>query len=151
MVRIQNRERRRRLERYLDAGYGECLLARPSLAKLVEAALRFFHGGRYLLRAWVVMPNHVHAMLVVWDAPLGQIVGGWKSCTARRINECLGRSGVVWARDYWDSYIRDAAHEVRACRYIELNPFKAGLASDPSQWSWSSARYRDAYGRLVLD
>src|SRR5881628_1032539 len=53
---------RAELESYLDKGRGECHLRQPEIAKLVEDAVRFFHGERYDLRAWVVMPNHVHAL-----------------------------------------------------------------------------------------
>jgi hypothetical protein len=35
-------------------------------------------------------------------------------------------------------------------QWLENNPAKAGLVLDPKQWSWSSARFRDAYGRLCL-
>jgi hypothetical protein len=41
-----DRQRRAELEAYLDRGRGECHLRRPEIAKLVEDAVRFFHGGR---------------------------------------------------------------------------------------------------------
>jgi hypothetical protein len=42
---------------------GSCLLANPYIAKLVEDALRHFHGARYHLAAWCVMPNHVQLVV----------------------------------------------------------------------------------------
>ena len=54
-----HRELRRKIERYLDQGAGECHLRRPDIADMVSDALRFFHGQHYLLDDWVVMPNHV--------------------------------------------------------------------------------------------
>jgi type I restriction enzyme R subunit/putative DNA methylase len=53
-----------RVDAYLDEGRGKCFLKRPDIAELVAGALKFFEGQRYPLRAWVVMPNHVH--VVVW-------------------------------------------------------------------------------------
>jgi putative transposase len=53
----------RKLERYLDPGCGECWLRRPDIAEVFANALRFFVGERYQLSAWVVMPNHVHAVV----------------------------------------------------------------------------------------
>src|SRR5262249_39729027 len=44
-----DRDRRTKLEAYLDRGQGECHLRRPDVAWIVETALRFFHGERYLL------------------------------------------------------------------------------------------------------
>jgi REP element-mobilizing transposase RayT len=145
-----DRERRTQLEAYLDQGRGYAHLRRPDLARLVEDAVRFFHGQRYDLRAWVVMPNHVHAVFKVDSTPMSEIVGGWKRFTAKEVNRALGRQGAFWEADYWDTYMRSAAHELQTVRYTENNPAKAGLVLDPKQWSWSSARLRDAYGRLCL-
>lgn len=69
----------RKLEAYLDKGVGACRLKRTDIAELVANALRFFAGQRNRLDAWVVMPNHVHA--VFWPMPshtLSQIAHSWK-------------------------------------------------------------------------
>ena len=52
-----------KVEAFLDSGYGECWLKRDDIGKLVANALCHFDGKRYKLHAWVVMPNHVHAVL----------------------------------------------------------------------------------------
>ena len=46
------------------------------------------------------------------------------------------------------TYMRDEDQSLKAVRYIEQNPVKAGLVREASAWLWSSARLRDAYGRL---
>ena len=46
--------------------------------------------------------------------------------------------------------MRDEEQEKTAIRYIENNPLKAKLCQTPEEWSFSSARYRDQYWRLVL-
>jgi len=145
-----DRERRRRLEAYLDRGHGECLLRRGDLANLVEQTLFFAQGRRYDLRAWVVMPNHVHVLFETLTVSMSEIVRAWKSCIAHKINRLLNRRGALWQEDYWDTYIRDAAHELKARRYIEANPVKAGLVREPRRWRWSSARHRDNYERLTV-
>jgi putative DNA methylase len=143
-------ERRKKLQAYLDKGRGECPLRQPRMAALVDGALRFHHGTKYELRAWVVMPNHLHVLFKVTAQPMGQVVADWKEYTAREANKLLGRRGRFWADDYWDTYMRDPAHEVQARNYAEKNPVKALLAREPKEWPWSSARFRDRYGRLVL-
>ncbi|HOC57397.1 MAG TPA: transposase [Verrucomicrobiota bacterium] len=149
LLKVQdNRARAVELEAYLDKGRGECHLRRPEVAKLVEGALRFFHGRRYELLAWVVMPNHVHVLFTLREMPLGKVVGSWKSYAAKEANRILGRTGQFWDEDYWDTYMRDEAQERRARRYIENNPVKAHLAREPARWPWSSARFRDEYGIL---
>ena len=136
-----NRSFSREIECYLDRGTGECYLARPSIAELVAKAIRFFEGQRYLLNAWVVMPNHVHA--VVWPMPnnlLGEIVGSWKGFTGRKANQILIRAGqAFWQPESFDHWIRDDDEKARICRYVVNNPVSAGLSKTPQEWRWSSA------------
>ena len=149
LLRIENhRERRRRLEDYLDRGLGDCWLRQPAIASLAEEALRFFDGQRYGLAAWVVMPNHVHLLVEVWDTPLAELVKSWKIFAAREANKVLGRNGGFWEREYLDTVIEDEDHSRTAVRYLEKNPVKAGLVREAKEWPWSSARLRDEYGRL---
>jgi REP element-mobilizing transposase RayT len=136
------------LESYLDKGRGECHLRRPEIAQLVEDAMRFFHGERYALRAWVVMPNHVHALFKVATTPMAEILESWKKHTAFKANRLLNRRGEFWQADYWDTFMRNSAHELETRNYIENNPTKAGLVRDLKVWSWSSARFRDEFGVL---
>jgi putative transposase len=151
LLKIEDdRKRRIELETYLDRGRGECHLRRSEVALLLEEALLFRHGTAYDLRAWVVMPNHVHLLFLVRDVPMWQLVDAWKGYTAKQANKILGRKGQFWQEGYWDTYMRDREHEVRARRYIENNPTKAKLVASPKEWPWSSARCRDAYERLCV-
>ena len=54
---------RKRIELFLDRGYGECRLRDPRVATMVQNSLLFFDRSRYRLSAWVVMPNRVHMLL----------------------------------------------------------------------------------------
>jgi REP element-mobilizing transposase RayT len=149
--KIENdQQRRAELELYLDKGRGECHLRRPEIAKLVENAVRFFHSQRYDLRAWVVMPNHVHALFKTDTTPMAEILESWKKHTAFKANKLLRRCGEFWQADYWDTFMRDSTHESETRNYIENNPVKAGLVLDPKMWPQSSARFRDEFGVLKL-
>lgn len=143
-----NRERHTQLEAYLDKSRGECHLRKPEIGRIVDGALQFYHGKRYEMLAWVVMPNHVHALFKVGETPLSKIVGDLKEYTAREANKILGRRGQFWAEDCWDTFMRDVQHELKTQRYIENNPTKAFLVRDPKEWPWSSARFRDEHGVL---
>jgi REP element-mobilizing transposase RayT len=116
------------MERWLDAGYGSCVLRRSDCAAVVAEALCHFEGQRIVQIAWVVMPNHVHTLFVQNAAwPLEKILLSWKGFTARRINALLGRIGNFWQRDYFDRLVRDEKHFASCIRYIRRNPVKAGL------------------------
>jgi len=151
LLKIENDRRRRiEMEAYLDRGRGNCYLRRPEVAKIVEDSLLCFHDNRYDLRAWIIMPNHVHFLIQVWQVPLSKLVDSCKTFTSREANKVIGRHGGLWQKGYWDTYVRNGEHELRARRYIENNPVKAGLVSFAKDWPWSSARYRDGYGRLCF-
>lgn len=148
---IENDQHRRaELEAYLDRGRGECHLRQPEIASLVEGAVRFFQGERYDLRAWVVMPNHVHALFKVEATPMAEILESWKKHTAQKANRLLKRRSEFWQADYWDTFMRDGEHELGTRAYIESNPAKAGLVLNPRTWQWSSARFRSEDGVLNL-
>lgn len=166
------RERRTKLEEYLDRGAGECWLRDALIAKLAEDALLFFHNERYELLAWCVMPNHVHVLVHIWQTPLGKLVQSWKRHVAtqaeaylaerrsqtRRVSadvtDAPARRAALqtlrWEREYWDTFMRDEAQEKTAVRYLETNPVKAKLCRSVEDWKFSSARFRDEYRRLVL-
>jgi putative transposase len=151
LLKIENQRKRRiELETYLDKGRGACYLRRPEIAKIIEGSLRFRHNIQYELRAWVIMPNHVHLMFQVQDVPMCRLVDAWKGYTAKEANKVLHRKGKFWQDGYWDTYMRDNEHEQRTRRYIENNPTKARLVPFARDWLWSSARFRDQYQRLCV-
>jgi REP element-mobilizing transposase RayT len=128
------------LARFEDSGCGECFLAQAPIAQIVVNALLHFNTTRYDLKAWCVMPNHVHVLLRPQvGSPLGGIVQSLKRYTARQSNIALSRRGSFWAADYYDRYIRDESHFHRAVHYIHQNPVKAHLCASAEDWPWSSA------------
>jgi putative transposase len=171
LLAIENvREKRTKLEEYLDRGIGACHLRDPANARLTEAALLHSHSEHCDLLSWCVMPNHVHVLVHVWQTPLWKLVAAWKKFVARRADRMPERrsphrpvplaKGTVlngipaipsfWMREYWDTFMRDEEQERRAIRYIEGNPVKAKLCSRPEDWPFSSARFRDQYKRLEI-
>lgn len=108
---------------WLGSGYGNCILKRPDIRMIVEDALLFFDGKRYILYAYVIMPNHVHVLL----APLGEfriplLIGGVKRHSAKLINKALGRQGVVWQKQAFDRMVLDNGDFERYVQYIANNP-----------------------------
>jgi REP element-mobilizing transposase RayT len=136
---------RRRLEKYLDHGYGEALLKDTRVAGMVQNSLRKFDGLRYRLFAWVVMPNHVHLLMTRFEEyELKDLIHSLKSYTAHEANKILRREGQFWFDDYFDRYNRNEKHFRKTVEYIENNPVKAGLCAKASDWPFSSAWFRKA-------
>ena len=126
----------------LDKGHGACVLRRVDVAETVERTLLFDDGRRCRLLAWVIMPNHVHLLVEMWQTPLNKLLHSWKTLTSKRANALLGRSGQLWQEDYRDRYMRDETHYRKTVRYIENNPVKAGLVQSPETWRFGNAWWR---------
>ena len=151
-VSIRERERRKKIEQWLDAGLGCCALGHPRMAEVMQQTLQIFDGERYRLIAWCIMPNHVH-VLIEPTISLPNILQSWKSFTgswAISHNAELGLDVPIpratgatknqfWMREYWDRYIRDEKHFHTTVNYIHNNPVKAGLCAAVHDWPWSSA------------
>src|SRR5262249_43151966 len=133
----------KKIEMYLDSGYGTCFMSDVRVAKVVEDALLFHHEKKYKLTAWVIMPNHIHFLATpLPNMELREIAHAIKSYTAHEANKLLNRKGKFWQHEPFDRYIRNRRHFVSVIHYIENNPVKAGLCSEPQQWRFSSAYYR---------
>ncbi len=137
-----------RVESYLDAGRGQCLLKSPAVAEMVQNALKHFDGDRYDLLAWAIMPNHVHAVFRPRRGhELSKILHSWKSFTAKEANKILGREGPLWQEEYYDHLIRDDEDLHNELNYVFNNPSKAGLVN----WDWRGMKatpvYEENHGR----
>jgi REP element-mobilizing transposase RayT len=119
------------MEAYLHAGYGACVLRRREAGAVVADSLECLDRVRYHLGEYVVMPNHVHAILLPIDGfELEQLVGACKGYTSQMINKLLRRRGALWADEYCDHIVRHEAEMNRTAAYIRANPTKAGLRAD---------------------
>ncbi len=112
---------------WLDAGEGECVLRQLGIAQLVKDQLVKGHPDEYWLDAWVVMPNHLHALVTPVNQDLSRIVQRWKGASSRFINRRLGRSGTLWQEESFDHIVRSAEQLDHFRRYIVDNPVKGRL------------------------
>jgi putative transposase len=97
----------------------------PGERTLVAATLAHFDRQRYDLLAYVVMNDHVHAIVTpAIDFALEQIVGSWKSHTTFMLQRETGRSGRVWQNEYYDRIIRGEAELIEKIQYVLGNPWR---------------------------
>ena len=118
------------IQRYLDNGYGRCLLRQPRLRALADDAFAYYHRSRFWLGDYVCMPNHCHALMIpIADEELEGLLGSIKSYSARRINQKAGRTGeILWQRETYDHIVRDLDQLGAFRRYITENSVKANLS-----------------------
>ena len=120
---------------------GPLWLSQPRIAATVAQAIQVGAEERqfYELASWVVMPNHVH-LLVLPKKPVPVLMRWLKGSTARRANQLLGRTGQpFWQDESFDHWVRNRRELASIIRYIENNPVSAGLVSSIELWPWSSA------------
>jgi len=86
------------------------------------------------------MTNHVH--LVIDPGPqacgLALLMKRVAGRQTRYANRLEARIGTLWAGRFKSSPIQTDEYLLACCRYVELNPVRAGLVSDPSEYPWSS-------------
>ena len=106
------------------------------------------------LDEYVVMPNHLHGVIVIADQPrrggsrtaptrrkpLGRLIGAFKTVTTKRINLAEGTPGqMLWQRNYYERVIRSTDEMDRVRQYIVENPL-----------SWETDRENPRGERLML-
>jgi putative transposase len=87
------------------------------------------------------MPNHVH--LLVTPACAGGIAGMMQELGRRYVrifNDVHERTGTLWEGRYKAAMVDTEQYLLTCQRYIELNPVRAGLVRDPTDFRWSSHR-----------
>jgi putative transposase len=107
------------------------------LASLAQT--RTAHG--FLLFGYVVMPDHVHAVLAVTRGSLSDIMHEWKRTSASSIQKARRNRGPSWQARYFDFICRRTRDVGNKLEYIHQNPVVAGLVSRADQWRWSSVGF----------
>jgi REP element-mobilizing transposase RayT len=129
----------RRMNIYLDTVDRRRFLA--ILADVVE---------RYALRChtYCEMTNHYHLAVTTTDANLSRAVQQLNGDYARWWNWRHHHVGHVFQARFNAQVIQDDAYLLNVCRYIVLNPVRAGMVVTPEQWYWGSYRATAGLARL---
>lgn len=108
---------------------------RAWLGWLQQAAAQF----KVALHAYVLMPNHVHLLASpVDDTGLGRMMQWIGRHYVPWFNRKYGRSGTLWQGRFKASVVDADAYFLPCCRFIEMNPVRAGLVGNLADWPWSS-------------
>jgi REP element-mobilizing transposase RayT len=93
---------------------------------------------RWLVYSWCLMTTHYH---IVLHAPEGGLSEGMRDLNggyARWSNRYRGRVDHAFGRRFGSTLIETDEHLREACRYVVLNPVRAGICASPEDWPWSS-------------
>jgi putative transposase len=128
------------MDRYLDTTRtGPMYLGQEAIAQLVVRQLQLaVELGHCQLRAYALMANHVHVLLLPKIEP-PRLLHGIKGASAREANRLLGRTGKSWQGESYDHWVRNDLEFERIVAYIHNNPVRAGLVARPEDYPWSSA------------
>jgi putative transposase len=96
----------------------------------------FRHTWRCI--AYCVMTTHYHLLLTTPHADLAAGMRFLNTAFARRFNKRHGGSGAVFEARYHSELIERDSHLLEVCRYLALNPVRAGLIVRPEDWTWGS-------------
>ncbi len=109
---------------------GANLLAVEPVAGTIRDASLFYHGTRWWIHLWLVMPDHLHTLL---SFPKGEsmvkVVSDWKRFVSRK-------TGMKWQKGFFDHRLRaDESYEEKA-HYIRMNPVREKLVANPNEWPY---------------
>jgi REP element-mobilizing transposase RayT len=112
--------------------------------RLASIVARELHAvekwGECRLLAWVLMPDHLHVLLVLNDRFLSHVMSCVKGRTAHAVNLERGSGGNVWQRGFYDHAIRREEDLIDIARYIVANPLRAGIVRRLSDYPfWNAA------------
>jgi len=111
-----------------------------ALATIVLENLEFYQKRLdFRLNAFVVMPDHLHLLLVPGETSLSDIMRSLKSFSAKQIIEAVGGQGPIWQSRFHDRAIRCEDQFSTAIEYIHQNPVRAGLSPNAEEYRYSSA------------
>ena len=106
---------------------------------VVQAFSRLRDEQRAAVLAYVVMPDHLHALVEPGgDAEIGAVMKYLKRIAGNQVRR-LGHAGRLWEARFYDRVMRNEVELASAVHYIHENPVRAGLCARPEDWRWGTA------------
>jgi REP element-mobilizing transposase RayT len=109
------------------------LITSPIAESLIESARFYERRERWYITAFLLMPDHIHALLSFErDKAMSRVIGDWKHFH-RHTN------AIVWQEGFFDHRLRDDERDQQLAakiNYIRQNPVVAGLCAKAEDWPW---------------
>ena len=112
----------------------------PEAREIVLNSFLFFHQQRYQVFSLVIMPDHVHCLILpflkqeseYWS--IGSIMHSIKSYSANQISKVMNHIGKVWQDGRHERLMKSQKEMINAWKYIRQNPVKAKLVNQPEEY-----------------
>ena len=120
-----------KFDKLLNAGHGYCFFRKPDIAREMQSILLGRNHKRYVLHAWCIMPNHIHAIMILNSKTAGasprptimDIVCAYKSLTTRDCKK-NGYNEKLFQTSFYEHIIRSREDYEKITKYIYENPMR---------------------------
>jgi putative transposase len=106
------------------------------LRRFAKVAVKY----RWVGWSYCLMGNHFHFLVQIPYGGLSRGMHELNTGYSTRTNKRHGRTGHLVRNRFYSSLVETDSHLLEVCRYIVLNPVRAGLCPSPADWHWSSYR-----------
>ena len=118
--------------------------------KFLEVLAATVKKYNWLCHAYCLMDNHYHLIVETPDPNLSMGMRHLNGVYTQAFNRTHQRVGHVFQGRYKSILVEKESYLLELCRYVVLNPVRAGMVSEPDSWKWSSFK-STAYARSKAD
>ncbi|NNC98724.1 MAG: transposase [Gammaproteobacteria bacterium] len=116
-----------------------CFGSEADMAAYVGWLKKFSKQYKVDIHAWVLMSNHVHLLCTPHEVQaVSTMMQSLGRMYVRYFNQKYGRSGTLWEGRFKSCLVQSERYLLGCHRYIELNPVRAKIVDEPSEYRWSS-------------
>lgn len=114
----------------VDAAQEQSLIESKVAERLLAAVRNYDERNEWRCLPVLLMPDHIHALLVFppWKS-MATVVGNWKRYAARSL-------GVKWQKNFFDHRVRSERELAETWSYVLRNPVAKGLCEKEEDWRW---------------
>lgn len=124
-------------------------VARVSKALSILRTVKNIHP--FTMKAWVVMPDHLHLVIHTMDGRFDKIMHSFKRNLLYEFHQKGIWAGDIWQKRFFDHVIRNEADFAAHLDYIHFNPVHHGVATCPADYVFSSFHYYVKKGWYAID
>jgi len=118
-------------------GRGDYLIVSGVYSAIEECLKKSESMYGWEIGKFVVMPDHIHLFCRPKEesVSLSVFVGRFKSWTQKAAKEsgCCAR---LWQKEFFDHILRSRESYMKKWEYVQMNPVRAGLCSNPEEWKY---------------